>query len=127
MRLLGVNIPDEKRIEVALTYVHGIGLSSSKKILSKAGVDPSIRVKNIVPEEINSIRKVIEASYNIEGELKQKLRKNIGRLKTFGSYRGSRHIKSLPARGQRTKTNNRTRRGNVRRTAGSGKRKLELK
>lgn len=127
MRIIGVNIPDEKRIEIALTYIYGIGLTSAGNILKSAGIDPNKRVKDLNGEEINRIQSVIEKGYKIEGELRQLIRQNINRLKEIGSYRGIRHIKRLPVRGQRTKSNSRTVRGNVRRTAGSGKRKIELK
>ena len=127
MRLLGVNIPDQKRIEVALTYVYGIGLTSSKKILKAAKINVNTRAKDISAEEANTIKNIIEKSYRIEGELRQVIRQNIERLKTLQAYRGTRHPRRLPARGQRTKTNSRTIRGNVRKTAGSGRRKVELK
>ncbi|MEK7608276.1 MAG: 30S ribosomal protein S13 [Patescibacteria group bacterium] len=127
MRLLGVNIPDQKRIEVALTYVYGIGLTSSKKILKAAKINVNTRAKDISAEEANTIKNIIEKSYRIEGELRQVIRQNIERLKTLQAYRGTRHARRLPARGQRTKTNSRTIRGNVRKTAGSGRRKVDLK
>jgi len=124
-RILGVNIPEEKRMEIALTYVRGIGLFSSRKILKNANIDLSTRAKDITSEDISSIQKIIEKDYKVEGELKRMIMMNIKRLKEIGSYRGTRHSKGLPTRGQRTKTNNRTVRGNVRRTAGSGKVKIE--
>lgn len=127
MRIAGINIPDNKRAEIALTYVYGIGRHSSGLILKNAGVNPDKRAKDLTPDEINKIRSVIEKKYKIEGELRQVVRQNIQRLKEIQSYRGNRHARRLPVRGQRTKTNSRTVRGNVRKTAGSGKRKVELK
>lgn len=127
MRLLGVNIPDNKRAEYALTYFYGIGLSLSRKALADSKVDPAKRIKDLSAEEVNRLKTWIEKNAVIEGELRQIVRRNIQRLKDLGTYRGSRHVKRLPVRGQRTKTNSRTVRGNVRKTAGSGKRKIELK
>ena len=124
-RILGVNIPEEKRIEFALTYLKGIGVFSSRKILKDAGIDIDKRAKDITSEEVGKIQKIIEKNYKIEGELKRIVMMNIKRLKEIGCYRGTRHTKGLPTRGQRTKTNNRTVRGNIRRTAGSGRSKLE--
>ena len=124
-RILGVNIPEEKRMEFALTYVRGVGLFSSRKILKDANIDLSTRAKDITSEDISSIQKIIEKEYKVEGELKRMIMMNIKRLKEIGCYRGTRHSKGLPTRGQRTKTNNRTVRGNIRRTAGSGKTKIE--
>lgn len=127
MRIAGINIPDEKRIEIALTYVYGIGPAISRKILAETGIDPNKRAKNIVSADINKIKEVLDKSYKVEGELRQVIKQNIVRLKDIQSYRGVRHAKHLPARGQRTKTNSRTVRGNIRKTATSGKRKVELK
>lgn len=127
MRLVGINIPDNKRIEIALTYIYGIGPSLANKILKSAEVDFDKRAKNLTPEEINRLKEIIEKNYKIEGELRQMVRQNIGRLKEIQSYRGIRHLKRLPVRGQRTKTNSRTVRGNIRKTVGSGKRKAELR
>lgn len=126
-RIAGVNIPDEKRIEIALTYVFGIGLSKSQEILKKAKINPDVRAGKLDNDQINSLRKIVESEYKVEGDLKREVMLNVKRLKDIGSYRGSRHVKGLPARGQRTKTNNRTLRGNVRKTAGSGKRTVEKK
>lgn len=120
-RIAGINLPNEKRIEAALPYIYGVGLSLSKKILSATNVDPNKRVKDLTETELNRIREFIEKSFKVEGELKQQVLLNIKRLKEVGAYRGLRHIKGLPVRGQRTKTNSRTRRGNVRKTAGSGR------
>lgn len=127
MRLLGVTIPDHKRIEIALTYIYGIGRSSSQKILREAGVDISRKTKELSADEVNRIKNAVEKGYAIEGELRQLIRRNIERLKELGVYRGVRHARRLPVRGQRTRTNSRTVRGNERKTAGSGKRKIELK
>ncbi len=120
-RIAGVNIPNEKRIEAALPYIYGIGLTLSKKILAATSVDPDKRTKDLTEPELNRIREYIEKSFKVEGELRQQVLLNIKRLKEIGAYRGIRHIKGLPVRGQRTKTNSRTRRGNVRKTAGSGR------
>jgi len=110
-RIAGVNIPDNKRVEVGLTYIYGIGRTSSKKILSEAEVNPDTRVKDLSEEEVSRIRSVIEKNYRIEGELKRIVTDNIKRLKQIGCYRGIRHQKGLPVRGQRTRTNARTRKG----------------
>ncbi len=124
MRLVGINIPDNKKVSIALTSIYGIGRTAAEKILVLTKVSDSKRVKELTPDEIAKLKEVIEKNYKVEGELKQQIRQNIKRLKDIKSYRGSRHVKRLPARGQRTKTNSRTLRGNVRLTAGSGKRKL---
>ena len=121
LRILGVNLPEEKRIEFALTYIKGIGLFSSRKILDEAGIDLNKRAKDITSEEVGKIQKIVESKYKVEGELRRIIMMNIKRLKEIGCYRGTRHSKGLPSRGQRTKTNNRTVRGNIRRTAGSGR------
>lgn len=127
MRIAGINIPDEKRIEAALTYIYGIGPVLSKNILSATNIDPDKRAKNLNASEINKIKDILTSSYKIEGELRVVIKQNIARLKDIQSYRGIRHGKHLPVRGQRTKTNSRTVRGNIRKTATSGKRKVELK
>lgn len=127
MRIIGVNIPDNKRIEIALTYLRGIGRSASRRILNEVGVDMNKRAKDITAEEANKIQTFAEKNYVLEGELRQRIRQNIERLKNLKAYRGLRHMRRLPVRGQRTKTNSRTVRGNVRKTAGSGKRKVDLK
>jgi small subunit ribosomal protein S13 len=127
MRVAGVNIPDNKKGPFALAYIYGIGRSLAQKILKEAGVDLNKRAKDFTPAEINKIQSIIEKNYKIEGELRQIIRQNINRLKEIKAYRGIRHMKKLPVRGQRTKSNSRTVRGNVRKTAGSGKRKIELK
>jgi len=127
MRIAGINIPDEKRIEAALTYIYGIGPLLSKKILTEADISPDKRAKNLSTSEINKIKNILTANYKIEGELRVVVKQNIARLKDIQAYRGIRHAKNLPVRGQRTKTNSRTVRGNIRKTATSGKRKVELK
>jgi len=110
-RIGGVDLPKDKRVEVALTYIFGIGRSSSKKILSKTGVNPDKKVKDLSDVEINQLRKEIEQGYQIEGDLRKDISLNIKRLMDIGSYRGLRHRRSLPVRGQRTHTNARTRKG----------------
>ena len=110
-RIAGIDLPKEKRVEVGLTYIYGIGLSSSKKILAEAGVNPDTRVKDLTDDEVNSIRKAIDASYKVEGDLRREVALNIKRLTEIGCYRGLRHRKGLPVRGQRTKNNARTRKG----------------
>ena len=127
MRIFGVNIPDKKRIEIALTYLYGVGRPLAGRILQSVKVDMNKRAKTLTPEEINRIQNFIEKSFKVEGELRQIIKQNINMLKDLQSYRGSRHARHLPVRGQRTKTNSRTVRGNTRKTAGSGKRKVELK
>ena len=127
VRIAGVTIPDQKRIEFALPYIFGIGLPMSRKILESSKVNKSKTTKDLTAEEIGRIRNLIEHDYAIEGELRRQIISNIKRLKEIKSYRGTRHLKGLPVRGQRTRTNSRTRRGNVRRTTTSGKRKAEKK
>lgn len=126
MRVSGITIPDKKRLEVALTAVYGIGRASATKILDSAGVPRGKMATELSTDEENRIRKFIEA-YKIEGELKREIGSHIKRLRDIKSYRGTRHMRGLPSRGQRTKTNSRTRRGNVRKTMGSGRKKLEKK
>lgn len=124
VRIAGINIPDNKRIEIALSYIYGIGPSLSRKILKQAGIDFNIRTKNLTETQANKLRELIEAgNFKIEGELRRDIMMNIKRLKEIGCYRGIRHIKGLPVRGQNTKTNSRTVRGNVRKTMGSGRKK----
>ena len=125
LRIAGVNIPDEKRIEISLTYIYGIGPSFASKVLDELGIPKETRTKDLSEEQGNKIREYIEKNLRVEGELKHEVRDNIKRLKEVGCYRGSRHQKGLPVRGQRTKTNTRTVRGNVRRTMGSGRVKTE--
>jgi small subunit ribosomal protein S13 len=123
IRIAGVNIPENKRIEIALTYIYGIGNSLSREILKKAKVDANIRTNKLSHQEVNKLREIVEKEYKIEGELRREKMLNIKRLRDIGSYRGIRHAKGLPVRGQQTKTNTRTVRGNVRKAAGSGRRK----
>lgn len=120
-RIAGVNIPDNKRIEIALTYIYGIGRTTSGKVLDELKLDKNSRVKDLSEKEINSLREEIEKKIRVEGELKHEVKMNVKRLKEIKCYRGMRHQKGLPVRGQRTKTNTRTVRGNVRRTMGSGR------
>ena len=120
-RIAGVNLPNEKRVEIALTYIFGIGASRANKILKDLKFDPNIRVKNLNEEQMDILRQKIEKEYRIEGDLRREILGNVKRLKEIKSYRGDRHAKNLPTRGQRTKTNSRTVRGNKRMTAGSGK------
>lgn len=125
LRIAGINIPDEKRIVISLTYVYGIGETIASKILKEVGIDENKRTKDLSVEEENKIRSYIESKIKTEGELKHEIRDNVKRLREVSCYRGIRHQKGLPCRGQRTKTNNRTLRGNVRRTMGSGRVKTE--
>lgn len=127
VRIAGVLIPNEKRVEISLTYIYGIGLMTSKKILAKAKIKPSTRVKDLKEEEVNNLRNFIEKQEKVEGDLRREVIGNIKRLKEINSYRGLRHIRNLPVRGQRTKTNSRTVRGNKRATMASGKSKLDQK
>ncbi|KKU94247.1 MAG: 30S ribosomal protein S13 [Candidatus Jorgensenbacteria bacterium GW2011_GWA1_48_13] len=127
MRVVGVNIPDNKKVEIALSYLYGVGRSLAEKILAEAGISTGKRAKDLTAEEVNKIQSILEKKYKVEGELRQIVKQNISRLKEIQAYRGLRHVKKLPVRGQRTKSNSRTVRGNVRKTAGSGKRKVELK
>lgn len=121
MRLVGTNIPDNKRIEIALMYVYGIGRPLSNTILKVTQINPDTHAKDLTQPEINRLREIIEKNHKVEGDLRKQIMMNIKQLKDIGSYRGTRHMRSLPVRGQRTKTNSRTRRGNVRRTMGSGR------
>lgn len=126
-RIAGVSLPREKQIDVALTYIYGIGLTTSHKILDQAGIDRTIRVKDMSEADVSKIRVLVEKDHTVEGDLRREVLGNIKRLKDIGSYRGTRHAKRLPSRGQRTKTNSRTQRGNVRQTAGSGRRAVAKK
>jgi len=122
-RIAGVDLPKKKRMEIALTYIYGIGKSSARKILEEAGVDPNMKSDDLVAEQINKIRKVIDEKYKVEGELRREVAMNIKRLMEIGCYRGLRHRRGLPVRGQRTRTNARTRKGP--RGASIGRRKKE--
>lgn len=121
MRIVGINIPDNKKIEYSLPYIYGVGLSAARKILKQAQVDPNKRAKDLTAAEVNRLREIIEKSYKTEGDLRREIMINIKNLKEVQAYRGLRHMRGLPVRGQRTKTNSRTRRGNVRKTMGSGR------
>lgn len=110
-RISGVVIPDNKQVQIALTYVHGIGSAYSKSILGKTKIDPTVRVKDLTDSELSKIQDCINEDYTVEGELQRSVSTNIKRLKDIGAYRGTRHKSNLPSRGQRTKTNARTRRG----------------
>lgn len=121
-RIAGVNIPEKKRIEYALTYLYGLGITLSRKILAKAKIDPATDSSKLTQAQLNQIQEIIKAdSIKIEGDLRRDKMANIKRLKNIGCWRGIRHIKGLPVHGQRTKTNNRTVRGNVRKTTTSGR------
>ncbi len=126
VRIAGVNIPNDKRVEIALTYIHGIGKTRSGQVLLAAKVDKNIRVQDLKEEEVNLLREIIEKKYTVEGDLRREVQSNIKRLREIGCCRGLRHAKHLPVRGQRTKTNSRTVRGNKRVTMGSGKSKAGL-
>lgn len=119
-RIAGVNIPNEKRVEIGLTYIFGIGLTTSKKILNQTKINPDTRVKELTETELEKIREFIGKTVRVEGDLKMEVTQNIKRLKEVSSYRGTRHTKGLPVRGQRTKTNARTKRGR-KVTVGSGR------
>jgi small subunit ribosomal protein S13 len=121
-RIAGVDIPREKRVEIALTYIHGIGPTSARKVLTATGVSPETRVRDLSEEEVNRLREVIDKGFKVEGDLRREVSLNIKRLMEIGSYRGLRHRRNLPVRGQRTKTNARQRRG-PRRTVGIRRKK----
>lgn len=127
LRIAGVIIPENKKIIVSLAYIYGIGQNLARKIVSILKIDTSKKTSELTEEEANKLRDYIEKNYKIEGALKREIQSNIKRLKEIGSYRGSRHSRGLPVRGQRTKTNSRTRRGNVRKTVGSGRKKSSEK
>ena len=110
-RIAGVDLPREKRVEIGLTYIYGIGLPTSKAILEKAGVNPDTRVKDLSEDEVGAIRKIIDSEYEVEGDLRRDVSLNIKRLQEIGCYRGIRHRRGLPVRGQNTKNNSRTRKG----------------
>ncbi len=120
-RIAGVTIPENKRIIIAITYIYGVGNSLSKKILDDTKIDPNKKAKDLTAEEVNSLKDSIEKFTKIEGDLRRQTMMNIKRLKDIGTWRGMRHSRKLPVRGQRTKTNTRTVRGNVRKTMGSGR------
>ena len=120
-RIAGVDLPREKRVEVGLTYIYGIGRSSAQKIVAEAGIDPASRVHALSDEEVNRLRRIIDASFRVEGVLRAEIARNIKRLIDIGSYRGVRHRRGLPVRGQRTHTNARTKKGPRRAIAGKKK------
>ncbi|MGD2077450.1 MAG: 30S ribosomal protein S13 [Chloroflexota bacterium] len=122
-RIAGVDIPRDKRVEVSLTYIFGIGRSSSNDILSKAGVNPDTRVKDLAEADVSRLRQIIDQDYMVEGDLRRQVHMNIKRLTEIGCYRGLRHRRGLPVRGQRTKTNARTRKGPKKTVAGRGRRR----
>ncbi len=122
-RIAGVDLPREKRLEVAITYIYGIGRSASRKILQDSGVTPDVRVKDLTEDEIAKLRRTIEGNYRVEGDLRREISMNIKRLMHIGAYRGLRHRRGLPVRGQRTSTNARTRKG-PRRTVGMKSKKV---
>jgi small subunit ribosomal protein S13 len=122
IRIAGVNVPENKRTVIALTYIQGIGPSSSKKILKQLSISEDGRIKDLAESKLEQIRQIVEKEYEVEGELRVGVADDIKRLKAIGTYRGSRHLKGLPARGQRTKTNGRTKRGR-KITVGSGRKK----
>jgi small subunit ribosomal protein S13 len=119
-RIAGVDIPRDKRVEVSLTYIYGVGRSTANRILKRAEINPDTRVKDLTEQEISRIREVLEGNYVVEGDLRRELSMNIKRLMDIGTYRGLRHRRGLPVRGQRTRTNSRTRKG-PRRTVGAKK------
>ena len=120
-RIAGVDLPNEKRVEYGLTYVYGIGVASSNKILAEAGINPDTRVKDLTEDEEKKIREIIDRDYTVEGDLRRQVALDIKRLIEIGCYRGLRHRRGLPVRGQRTKTNARTRKGPKRTIAGKKK------
>jgi len=126
MRILGITLPEEKRIEIGLTALYGVGRSRALAILKEAGVPVEVKSKDVTIDQENKIRSIIEVM-TLEGDLKREVAGNIKRLKDIKAYRGVRHMRSLPVRGQRTKTNSRTRRGNVRKTMGTGRKIAEKK
>jgi len=122
-RIAGVDIPRDKKVGVSLTYIYGLGRANSGKVLSLAGVDPDTRVRDLTEDEVSRIREAVDKNYKVEGDLRREVNLNIKRLIEIGSYRGIRHRRGLPVRGQRTRTNARTRRGARRTVAGRGRRR----
>ncbi len=123
-RIAGVNIPLNKHIRISLTYIYGVGPTTAADILKQAGVSGDIKTKDLTEDQVKTIRDLVEKGRRLEGDLRRDVLSSVKRLKEIGAYRGTRHAKHLPARGQRTKTNSRTIRGNVRKTTGSGRRAL---
>lgn len=126
-RIAGVTIPDNKKIDIALTYIYGIGSTRARQIMQSVNINGAKQTKDLSNDELVRIRDIIEKNYKVEGDLRREVAGNIKRLKDTGTYRGTRHMKGLPVNGQRTRTNSRTRRGNVRRTTTSGKRTVDKK
>ncbi len=126
-RIAGVTLPPNKRTIISLQYIFGVGAERARVVLEKTGIDGNTRVNALTEDQINKLREYVEKNYRIEGELRREVMSNIKRLKEIGSYRGTRHVRRLPVRGQRTKTNSRTIRGNVRKTMGSGRIKAGMK
>lgn len=124
-RIAGVTLPNDKHIVIALTAIYGIGRTLASRILQTTQISPQVKVKDLSEVDVQKLRNLIEKQHRVEGDLRREVLANVKRMKDIGCYRGSRHAKRLPARGQRTKTNSRTVRGNIRRTMGSGRRKLE--
>lgn len=124
-RIAGVTLPNDKHIVIALTAIYGIGRTLASRILQSTQIAPQVKVKDLSEVDVQKLRNLIEKQHRVEGDLRREVLANVKRMKDIGCYRGSRHAKRLPARGQRTKTNSRTVRGNIRRTMGSGRRKLE--
>lgn len=120
-RISGVDIPQQKRVEIGLTYIYGIGVTTSNRILRVANISPDVRVRDLTEEEVNRIAQIIQGEHKVEGDLRREVQGNIKRLKDIGCYRGMRHIRGLPVRGQRTKTNARTRKGPAKAIAGKKK------
>ena len=122
-RIAGVDIPRNKRVEISLTYIYGIGRTRSREILAKAGIDPNKRVQDLSDSEVTQLRQIVESDYTVEGDLRREVAMNIKRLTEIGCYRGLRHRRHLPVRGQRTRTNARTRKGPKKTVAGRGRRR----
>ena len=127
MRIAGVVIPDQKRVEIALTYIFGIGRTQAQKIMKQAAIPSEVRTKDLTSEQSNAIREIVEKQYRVEGDLRREIQSNIKRLKDIRSYRGVRHMKRLPAHGQSTKRNSRTVRGNTKKSVGSGRQRAASK
>ncbi|MEI6626987.1 MAG: 30S ribosomal protein S13 [bacterium] len=127
VRIAGTVLPNNKRVEIGLMYIFGIGRTLSNKILAQLKISPDIRIKDLTEEQANALRERVEKTYTVEGDLRREIMANIKRLKEIKCYRGTRHARSLPVRGQRTKTNSRTVRGNVRKTMGSGRKDANQK
>lgn len=122
-RIAGVDLPRDKRVEISLTYIYGVGRARSNEILDRVGVDPDKRVRDLTESEISGLRQTIDREYQVEGDLRRQVQQNIRRLKEIRCYRGIRHIRGLPVRGQRTRTNARTRKGPKKTVAGQGRRR----